>query len=750
MAKNMFAQRFRWLSALPLLAVTLALAVIAVGALSGAQSSNAFGREALFDFYQRLRPASSETASPFHVVHIDRESVAAVGPWPWPRSIIADLVATAADAGARGVVLVEPVDAPDPLSPAVIGEFWLEGARDEELGRQLALLPSTDAALADAFAGTTAAAAIAQNLAAAPTATENFERADTSAAPWIEARGAGGDYFALPKAAIRFPVSADIARSAQLAVAGLPEDADGVFRRTPLYWSVDGVPTPLAGFEAARLAASGAAVGFEAKTSAVNAAGRSLGAIDLGDQRIDLFGNGVIRFYGPKRFAAEQTSAARLLAPNASNSQLRDKVVLIGLDRDLGGAVKFARGAVSRTEAHALIAAQVNAGAFVKRPDWIGYAEAIVVMLLGAAAIMWSQKLDFWKALGIAFAASAFLFASSFSAFATGDLLFNPLPGALALFLGAFSVAGGRSLGVVLRDDSVRGTFHGGLPEPAMKKIREDGATDLLEGVKRPVSVLACELRILDEDLVRLSAHPDDVTNMMAAASNALRKTIIETGGAADQAEGGKIFAYFNAPLENADHIDAACSSALRLVESMDKINAELEASTRTRGVQLHLAIGIAVGDCFVGPMGHGRANRYSALGPAVEMASFLRKQAEFYGPAIICDEPVYRHTHHHFAYLELDRLKTNKTDQPVSIYALVGNPFIKSSKSYRSLDEAHRQLLSAYRAGDWAAARTMLKKVKESPGAAIAVFDVYEERIEDLAANGAPPDWDGAHPVTI
>ena len=283
-----------------------------------------------------------------------------------------------------------------------------------------------------------------------------------------------------------------------------------------------------------------------------------------------------------------------------------------------------------------------------------------------------------------------------------------------------------------------------------MKKIREEGATDILEGAKRPVSILACELRLLDEDLARLSDHPDDVTNMMAAASNALRKTIIDTGGAADQAEGGKIFAYFNAPLEKADHVDAACSSALRLVESMDKINAELEASTRTRGVQLHLAIGVATGDCFVGPMGHGRANRYSAIGEPVEMAAFLRKQAEIYGPAIICDEPVYRQTHHHFAYLELDRLRTNRTDQPISIFALVGNPFIKSSKSYRSLDEANRQLLSAYRSGDVAAARAMLKKVKESPGAAIAVFDMYEERIETMAERGAPPDWDGAHAVTI
>ena len=237
MAKNMFAQQFRWLSALPLLAVTLALAVIAVGALSGAQSNNASSREALFDFYQRLNPASSETSSPFHVVSIDRESVAAIGPWPWPRSIIADLVEKAANAGAKGVVLVETVDAPDPLSPAVIGEFWLEGARDEELARQLALLPSTDEALANAFSATASAAGVAQTLAAAPMTPENFERADAVVTPWLSAPDGGGEFFAMPRAPIRFPVNSDIVRHAQLGVVGLPLDPDGVFRRTPLLWS---------------------------------------------------------------------------------------------------------------------------------------------------------------------------------------------------------------------------------------------------------------------------------------------------------------------------------------------------------------------------------------------------------------------------------------------------------------------------------------------------------------------------------
>ena len=85
-----------------------------------------------------------------------------------------------------------------------------------------------------------------------------------------------------------------------------------------------------------------------------------------------------------------------------------------------------------------------------------------------------------------------------------------------------------------------------------------------------------------------------------------------------------------------------------------------------------------------------------------------------------------------------------------MSIYALIGNPFIKSSKAFRALDDAHRQLLASYRAGDMATARAMLEKAKSSPGAKIALFDIYEERIKKLAETGLPEGWDGAHSAGV
>ena len=44
-----------------------------------------------FDLYQKIRPRTS-TIRPVVIVDIDEDSVNAFGQWPWPRSLLADLL----------------------------------------------------------------------------------------------------------------------------------------------------------------------------------------------------------------------------------------------------------------------------------------------------------------------------------------------------------------------------------------------------------------------------------------------------------------------------------------------------------------------------------------------------------------------------------------------------------------------------------------------------------------------------------
>ncbi|MBI1393057.1 MAG: CHASE2 domain-containing protein [Alphaproteobacteria bacterium] len=748
MANSSFFSRSNFAAAPPLAAGVVALCVIALLALASAPVREGGARAGLFDLYQRLAPMEGAPVQRFHVIEIDKDSINRIGPWPWPRSELGRVVAAAKSAGARGIIIVEPVDAPDPLSPGTIGSFWLEGARDNRLAEELARLPDTDAALGRALEGVDAAVAIDPGPNAAASERPDLTSTDPDAAGWVRfdiaTENAGlqplpaGARVALLGVEPRGAVAEPIAARARIAVGALPTDEDGVFRAPTLIWSLQGAAAPGIPLAAAIVASGEKSAVAHLNASATTPFGRLISSISIGETgpRLPLDSRGRAVIGWPKRVEAPTTPAWRLVdAAGGSNAQLAGKVALVGLSSDLGGYVRTPIGELSRVQASAVVADRLVAGAVAARPGWIGYVEAALVMALGAAAMVWSQKMSFWRSMGLAGIAGALVLGASIAAYAGPAVLFNPFPAMIALFVGAIAVAGGRSFGEALSDEKVRGNFRGALPEPTMRALREEGARDVLEGARREITVLACEVSFMEEDLERFAGRAGDLTAMIASACQSLRKAIVEFGGAADQGDGGKVFGYYNAPLETADHPKAACSAALRLVEAMDKINAGLNGPGG-RDVQLRLSIGISIGECLVGPMGQGRSNRYSAIGEPMDIAQHLRKQAGVYGPAIICDETIHRRTHHHFAYLELDRVDSTENRRPMTFYALVGNPFVKSSKSFRALDGAHRDMLSAYRSGDAQAARLNLLRARRSPGANIPLFDIYEKRI--LAMDGA------------
>src|SRR4051794_3332448 len=59
-------------------------------------------RDMGFDFYQRLLPRAGAD-SPVRVLDIDDASLARLGQWPWPRSMVATMTARLTELGAASV-----------------------------------------------------------------------------------------------------------------------------------------------------------------------------------------------------------------------------------------------------------------------------------------------------------------------------------------------------------------------------------------------------------------------------------------------------------------------------------------------------------------------------------------------------------------------------------------------------------------------------------------------------------------------
>jgi len=102
-----------------------------------------------FDLFQVLRPREQQALSPVVIVDIDEASLKEIGQWPWPRTVVADLVSKLKDRGAVAIGFDIIFAEPDRMSPAVAVESFR--GLDDETRSKLASLPSNDEVLADAM-----------------------------------------------------------------------------------------------------------------------------------------------------------------------------------------------------------------------------------------------------------------------------------------------------------------------------------------------------------------------------------------------------------------------------------------------------------------------------------------------------------------------------------------------------------------------------------------------------------------------
>ena len=76
-----------------------------------------------FDQIQRLEPRQYQQL-PVRIVDIDEKSLEALGQWPWPRTVIAELLVKLQKAGAAAVAFDILFAEPDRTSPNTILKQW--------------------------------------------------------------------------------------------------------------------------------------------------------------------------------------------------------------------------------------------------------------------------------------------------------------------------------------------------------------------------------------------------------------------------------------------------------------------------------------------------------------------------------------------------------------------------------------------------------------------------------------------------
>ncbi|MEM9749688.1 MAG: CHASE2 domain-containing protein, partial [Pseudomonadota bacterium] len=679
-------------------------------------------------------------------IAIDDASLDRFGPWPWPRTRLADLVETANASGAAAVAFDAPVTGLDPLSPENAGRIWLERRPDAGLAAKLAETPRHDAV----FAKVLKAAPSLLSLEATPNAAA--AEAPPPRTPVTVQEGRLQDLALPQKGAAEAPPSILGAAASDIAVRTLTPDRDGVLRRAPTVWIVDRAVRPSLALGAARLALGAPKAVIDVEADRFWVSSRAASGVTLGDRRSPTLADASLRLHAPKSTAPRTISAATLLqSPGEAARSLQGRVAIIGLDNAASPRLATARGRLAPGAIHALFTEQLLIGGGPARPALSRPAEAAAALAIGLIAAFAAARAPLSYVLAGAGGLAVAAFAGSWFSFSQFSLLLDPWPIAIAGPLGALSFAGAAFGRRLLDHDAVHTRFRHHLPEEAIARLAEtqDGAA--LNGALRPLTILSCAVKMPETAMETYAEQPAALSKTVGAISEYVRQRILDAGGAVSTTASGHITGFWNAPLESAEHIRDACGCALALIEGLDAVNADIEEAAEMRRAPFapaHLEIGIASGPCFIGRSGKRSRASYAPFGRAVEIASGLRQRASAYGPAIIVDESAYQSVHHRFAFIEIDLLRFSEEERANRIYALLGNPFIKASPRFRTVDQAQRSLLNDYRAGDWDAALARIEEGRDVRGANAELFDLYAARIARYRAGGPDQSWTGEEPA--
>ena len=522
-------------------------------------------RDAFFLASVDRRPESRVT-----IVDIGEDALTEIGPWPWPRSRLADLVEILlGDFAARAVAL-----------DVVLPESADRGG-DARLATLAAHAPLV---LAQVF---------------------DYAPRDVLLTQGVLA---GGRVVAtdgnVPQAFGYIANHAGLAAASCVGNIGYMPDLDGVLRRVPVLTRYQGSVYP-------HLAV--------ALLDCVTVR-RAEGAVAVG---IDGFWRVPYR-YAPASYTV--VSAADILRGRVPRSLLEGRYVLVGSSAlGLGDRVSTPLSSLSAgVMVHAAIlsglldiadgTARANWSARVLLLSWTAISVLFAMLLL--------SKLSAWVSVLLILSLVLVWLLLAFIGVlhqAEGSIV-APLSAYFVLLIMAIPHEWWRSQRSAKR---LLNTFSHYVAKPVLNELLRAGATYSLAPTLREVTVLIADMEGYTRTTSSLSL--DDAATLTKDFLDCLTRPVLERQGTLDKYTGDGLVAFWGAPLPCPDQADQAVAAALEILDEVDRLNSRRGSHGAP---PLRVRIGIESGRVLVGDLGTPFRSTYTAVGDCINFASRLERAA--------------------------------------------------------------------------------------------------------------------------
>lgn len=720
---------------------TVKAALLAAGVLLAVTALRAFDpapvaqlRERSFDIYQQLQPRPYGDF-PVRVVDIDEASLAQYGQWPWPRTLVAKFVQRLTDLGAAVVALDMIFPEPDRTSPSRVADGLgiADAAEAKRLKSFMAQLPDHDQLLVETIKQAPVVLGFGPSKVAnehRPPVKSGFAMAGANPAAIVQ-------HFSGTISSLSI-LDAAASGVGSMSISG--QDKSGIVRRVPLLFTDGNKLYPNLGAEALRVA--------QQQTTIVTRSSSASGEMDTGmpalvDMRIGQFripttGAGELWVYFDHDRPERYVSIKDVLDP-AREAEIRPKIdgqiVFVGTSVvGLHDTWPTPLGElVPGTSIHAQTLEQILSQTFLARPDWASGAEIVATVALGAllTALLIMLGAHYAALAGVLIIAGGL--ALSWFAFSHFGFLLDPVYPSIGATATYLAVVGLLYVSTDREKKFVRRAFGQYVAPELLHKLEQAPQSMRLGGEAKQITIMFMDVRDFTPISEGLSAT--ELVDFMNALLSALTEAIQSELGTIDKYIGDSIMAFWNAPLDIADHPQRACRAALKMRAVLADLNGRDAFNFRERGLShVKIGIGLHTGEACVGNMGSERRFNYTAMGDVVNTSARIESSSKAVGMDIVVSEEVARAVPG-FAMLEAGAMPLKGKSRPMKLFGLVGDEQKTASPEFAELARRHAELLAAIaerRAGD---ATHILTHCRALGGALLTNFyNRFEEQIAEIA----------------
>lgn len=262
-----------------------------------------------------------------------------------------------------------------------------------------------------------------------------------------------------------------------------------------------------------------------------------------------------------------------------------------------------------------------------------------------------------------------------------------------------------------------------------------------MKGEKRPICVLFSDIRSFTS--WSENTDPTDLVDQLNEYFGGTVEAILKQEGTLQKYIGDALMAVWGDTHTHGPEEDARRSlrAALHMFDALDEMNKKWQANPQR--TPLKIGVGLNQGEAVVGNLGHPQRMEFTVLGDAVNFAARLESATKQFDQSILISDSIRDLAGDEFVFRQIDKLQVKGKKKPVEVYTVLSE---KSQAQAPDWLHSYHEAIHLFRDRKFEEAQSLLNKLANTSLKDDFLCQHYLRRCSACLLKPPTENWDGSY----